>query len=106
MSNALISAYFTAWNAHDGDALARLFAPQSTYEDPTTHGPIPASQLPHHLTLLTTAFPDLRFELISETGTDTLRAVEWIMHGQNLGPLRPSLNPTQRVCCAQRYRRF
>lgn len=95
MSNPLIAAYFDAWNAHDGDALVRLFAPEGTYEDPTTRGPIPCAHLPNLLNLLTAAFPDLRFECVSETGTDTLRAVEWIMHGHNLGAFRPGLNPTQ-----------
>lgn len=33
--------YLAAWNAHDGAAVARLFAPGGTYVDPSLPGPIP-----------------------------------------------------------------
>ena len=92
--DALVGDYFDAWNAHDGAALARLFADGGTYEAPTTDGPVPAASMPRLVETLVDAFPDAAFERRSMTGTDARRTVEWVMRGHNQGPLGPGTNPT------------
>ena len=93
----LVGAYFDAWNAHDGAALARLFSRGGTYEDPATDGPVSASTLPQVVESLAAAFPDAAFERRRTTGEGTSRAVEWVMRGHNRGPLGPGMNPTGRA---------
>jgi steroid delta-isomerase-like uncharacterized protein len=99
MSDAdkLVGAYFDAWNAHDGAAMAQLFSPGGTYADPTTGDSVPASRLPQVVDALTAAFPDLAFERRSATGEGTSRVVEWVMRGHNRGPLGPGVSPTGRA---------
>lgn len=96
-ASALIEAYFQAWNRHDGAALPPLFAPGGTYEDPSTGGPQPATALPERVARLVALFPDLRFEPRPPVLAGDRCLVEWVMRGQNLGPLRDGVNPTERV---------
>jgi len=93
---SLIDAYFAAWNAHDGAALVRLFAPGGSYEDPSTRGAIPAAALPALLERLAGAFPDLSFERGPVLGLEARAAAEWTLRGHHRGPLWPGVNPTGR----------
>lgn len=92
----LVTAYFDAWNAHDGEAVAALFATDGTYEDPSTGGPMPAAGLPRLVAALVAAFPDVRFERTSTAISGSGTAVEWVMRGHNHGPLGPGLPATGR----------
>lgn len=94
--SSLVDAYFEAWNRHDGPALSALFAPGGTYEDPQTGGPVPAAALPDLVGRLVALFPDLRFEKVRRVDAPDRAVVEWIMRGQNLGPLREGVNPTEK----------
>jgi predicted ester cyclase len=80
-------AYFDAWNAHDGAAVAR--AVTGTYVDPTLPAPISGDDLAANVDGLCAAFPDLRFE---PEGTfvdgDTVTA-QWRMQGTNDGAALP-----------------
>jgi predicted ester cyclase len=87
------TAYFGAWNAHDGAAVAR--AVKGTYVDPTLPAPIRGDDLAANVDGLCAAFPDLHFV---EDGTnvdgDTVIA-RWRMQGTNSGaPLPGAPAPT------------
>ena len=92
--DSLVGAYFNAWNAHDGAALAGLFSAGGTYENPKTDGPVRASMMPRVVDALIGAFPDVAFERCSTTGAGTSRVSEWVMRGHNQGPLGPGTGPT------------
>lgn len=91
---AHIDAYFAGWNAHDGAAVARSFAPGGSYEDPTTGGPVPGAAVDGVVAPLCAAFPDLRFTPGAPIGGAGRYAVEWTLAGTNTGALRPGLQPT------------
>lgn len=96
-TDSLIHAYFAGWNAHDAEAVARTFAPEGTYEDPTTAGVVPAHAIATVVDPLCVAFPDLMFDYGAPIGDDTRCVVEWTMRGHNRGPLRAGVNPTEQV---------
>ena len=86
-------AYFDAWNAHDGDTVARLVT--GTYVDPTLPTPIRGDDLAANVDGLCAAFPDIRFveEGVNVDG-DTVVA-RWRMQGTNNGaPLPGAPAPT------------
>jgi steroid delta-isomerase-like uncharacterized protein len=75
--------YLDAWNAHDADAIVKIFAANGIYHDPTT-GEISGDAIGVNAKRLWSAFPDLSFEIVSiaEVGADRVVA-EWIMKGTN-----------------------
>lgn len=90
---AAVEAYFAAWNAHDGAAVAVAVA--GTYVDPTLPAPISGSDLAAYVDGLCAAFPDLAFvaePLIVDGETVVGR---WRMTGTNDGaPLPGAPAPT------------
>ena len=88
-----VEAYFAAWNAHDGAAVAA--AVTGTYVDPTLPGPIGGTDLAAYVDALCAAFPDLAFvpePLIVDGATVVGR---WRMTGTNDGaPLPGAPAPT------------
>ena len=88
--------YFAAWNARDPEAIAASFAPGGVYRDPNLPDGADAHGTAQYAAGLFEAFPDLRFELRSEsaTGEDAV-AAQWLMCGTNTGPFR-GLPPTGR----------
>ena len=86
-------AYFDAWNAHDGAAVAR--AVTGTYVDPTLPTPISGDDLAANVEGLCAAFPDLHFVHDgSYVDGDTVTA-RWRMRGTNDGaPLPGAPAPT------------
>lgn len=94
---ALVHAYFDAWNAHDGTAVARTFAPRGTYEDPTTGGPVAGVDVGRIVESLCAAFPDLSFERSEAVGDGGRWLVEWTMRGHNRGAIRAGINATGKV---------
>lgn len=85
MSNDLARRYFDAWNNHDPAAISGCFAPDGTYSDPTA-GTMPGAAVGGYAQALTAAFPDLRFDVESESQTADGRVVaQWVMRGTNSG---------------------
>ena len=87
--------YLDAWNAHDGDAIVRTFAPGGTYCDPTI-AEISGEEIAANAKRLWDAFEDLSFAIVSIAETGPGRVVaEWIMKGRNTGSFM-GLPPTGR----------
>lgn len=89
----IIHRYFAAWNNHDAAAIVATFAPDGTYEDPATGGPLTGSAIGDNAAKLWSALPDVHFEVASEDATATGAAAQWIMTGTNHGSLM-GLPPT------------
>ncbi len=89
--------YFSAWQAHDADAILASMTSDGTYADPLTGGPISGEGLRTYIEPLFAAFPDLNFEIVShdEIGGGRV-AARWIMRGTNTGSFR-GLPPTSRA---------
>jgi predicted ester cyclase len=91
--DAAAEAYFAAWNAHDGAAVAALV--DGTYVDPTLPAPITGGDLVAYVDGLCAAFPDLAFvsePLLIDGSTVVSR---WRMTGTNDGaPLPGAPAPT------------
>src|SRR3954447_273517 len=91
--DAAADAYFAAWNAHDGAAVAA--AVTGTYVDPTLPTPISGDDLAAYVDGLCAAFPDLAFvsePLLVDGSTVVGR---WRMTGTNDGaPLPGAPAPT------------
>lgn len=79
--------YFAAWNAHDAAAIVATFAPDGTYEDPATPGPLRGDAIGTHAAALWRSFPDLRFEIVSEQEAGGVVASQWMMRGTNHGAM-------------------
>ena len=87
------SAYFDAWNAHDGAAVARLVT--GTYVDPTMPTPIKGDDLAASVEGLCAAFPDLHFVIESTNVDGDTVIARWRMQGTNDGaPLPGAPAPT------------
>jgi steroid delta-isomerase-like uncharacterized protein len=79
--------YFDAWNRHDAAGVVATLAPDGTYTDPTTRGPLSGEALISYINGIVSAFPDLSFEIISAAPAgDGLVAGQWLMKGTNTGP--------------------
>jgi len=92
----LCNRYFDAWSRRDADAVLRTFAPDGTYADPGTGGPLAGEQIRAYVQGLWSAFPDLRFELgeVEPMGPDRVVGA-WRMKGTNTGSMS-GLPPTGR----------
>ena len=81
------TAYFDAWNAHDGAAVARTVT--GTYVDPTLPTPIKGDDLAASVDGLCSAFPDLHF-VVEGTNVDGDTVIaRWRMQGTNNGAPLP-----------------
>src|SRR4051812_11600188 len=89
-----VGRYFRAWNERDVSAVLAALAPDGTYTDPSTDGPLTGRTLEHYLSGFFAAFPDVTFEITSVCAGDDRLAVSWLMRGTNTGSLRPDLPPT------------
>ena len=58
-----------AWNRHDADAVIALYAEEATYHTPRFDHPLKGKVLADFIKSVLTAFPDLRFEVISRGDT-------------------------------------
>jgi hypothetical protein len=56
--------YFDTWNTRHPEAVVSSMAPNGTYEDPMTPGPISGPGLVGHVGGTLAAFPDLSFEIV------------------------------------------
>jgi steroid delta-isomerase-like uncharacterized protein len=84
----LAQRYFDAWNRRDPAAVLDTLAPNGTYTDPTTNGPIRGEPFAGYMKGLFSAFPDVSFEIASVgLAADDLVAAQWVMHGTNSGSM-------------------
>jgi predicted ester cyclase len=84
---AAATAYFDAWNAHDGAAVAR--AVTGSYVDPTLPAPISGGDLAATVDGLCAAFPDLRFVHEGNNVDGDTVISRWRMQGTNNGAPLP-----------------
>lgn len=88
-------AYFEAWNRRDPDAIVATFTSGGTYADPASDGELGGAAIGAYAARLFTAFPDLHFEEVgAPIASGETVATQWVMHGENAGPLYEGLPPT------------
>ena len=77
-----------AWNSHDADAIVALYAEGATYHTPRLDQPLKGKALADFIKSVLTAYPDLRFEVISRGDAGGgLVATQWVLRGTNTGTL-------------------
>jgi hypothetical protein len=90
--------YFDAWNSRSGVVVADTLTEDGTYSDPATPGPLSGPALAGYVDGLVTIFPDLSFDLVSESWlTENTLFAEWVMRGTNTGPLPGGAPPLGRT---------
>ena len=83
-----VERYFDAWNMRSADAVLAAMQSGGTFEDPMTGGPLSGDELARHAAGLFEAFPDLSFEIVSQTDIGPRSvAAQWVMRGTNTGPM-------------------
>ena len=88
--------YFDGWNRRDPAAVLATMAPDGTYSDPTTGGPLGGDAFAGYMRGLFSAFPDVSFEIVSVgQAAPDLVAAQWVMRGTNTGSMY-GLPPTGR----------
>lgn len=87
---------YAAWNAHDADAVAAVFAEDAVVREiggaGETHG---RAAVHARAAALLTAFPDLRLERVALVIDGERHADRWVLSGTHRGPLL-GLEPTGR----------
>jgi steroid delta-isomerase-like uncharacterized protein len=88
----------TAYNAHDADALAALYADDASYSNPHAGQGVTGKASVNFPKAVWAAYPDAFVELISvgETG-EGLVALQWVMRGTNTGKLSDGTPATGRT---------
>jgi steroid delta-isomerase-like uncharacterized protein len=87
-----------AWNRHDADAVIALYAEEATYHTPRFDHPLKGKALADFIKSVLTAFPNLRFEVISRGDTGGgLVAVQLVLHGTHTGSFMEGTPPTGRT---------
>lgn len=85
---AVAQRYFDGWNRRDPAAVLETMAPNGTYADPTTGGPIGGQSFSGYMKGLFSAFPDVSFEVASVgVAAPDLVAAQWVMRGTNTGSM-------------------
>jgi steroid delta-isomerase-like uncharacterized protein len=85
---AVSQRYFDGWNRRDPAAVLQTMAPNGTYADPTTGGPLSGEAFTGYMKGLFSAFPDVSFEVASVgPAAPDLVAAQWIMRGTNSGSM-------------------
>jgi steroid delta-isomerase-like uncharacterized protein len=91
---AIAQRYFDGWNRRDPAAVLDTMAPNGTYADPGTGGPISGDAFTGYMKGLFSAFPDVSFEIASVgLAAPDLVAAQWVMRGTNTGSMS-GLPPT------------
>jgi len=97
--NALevIQRFIDAWNRHDVDAVNALYAEGAIYHSPRFDHPLKGKALADFNKSVLTAYPDLRFEMISSGDIGGgLVASQLMLHGTHTGPFMDGTPPTNR----------
>jgi steroid delta-isomerase-like uncharacterized protein len=85
---AIAQRYFDGWNRRDPAAVLDTMAPNGTYADPTTGGPLSGDAFSGYMKGLFSAFPDVSFEIASVgLAAPDLVAAQWVMRGTNTGSM-------------------
>jgi len=85
---AVAQRYFDGWNRRDPAAVLATMAPNGTYADPTTGGPLSGEAFNGYMKGLFSAFPDVSFEIASiGVAAPDLVAAQWVMRGTNTGSM-------------------
>ena len=98
--NALevIQRFIDAFNRHDADAVNALYAEGVTYYNPRFDHPLKEKALADFNKSVLTAYPDLRFEMISSGDIGGgLGATQLMLHGAHTGPFMDGTPPTGRT---------
>ncbi len=87
-----------AWNSHDADAILALYAEGATYHTPRVDHPLKGKALADFIKSVLTAYPDVRFEVISRGDTGGgLVATQLMLHGTHTGAFMDGTPPTGRT---------
>ena len=82
-----LEQYFDAWNSHQPELVPAALTDGGTYEDPTTGGPLSGDALIASVAGVYAGFPDVHFEVVSQTTSGDTATAQWRMQGTNTGPL-------------------
>lgn len=92
-----VLAWYRAWNAHDGDALAALLGPGGVYSTPDRDAPLSPGELPGYLAELVSQFSNLRVAPAAIAANDSGQlVVPWVRQGLNDGAVE-GLPPSGRL---------
>jgi steroid delta-isomerase-like uncharacterized protein len=87
-----------AWNRRDADAVTALYAEDATYHTPRFDHPLKGRAIADFLKSVLTAYPDLRFEVISRGDIGGgLVASQLVLHGTHTGQFMDGTPPTGRA---------
>ena len=87
-----------AWNGHDAEALVALYAEGATYHSPCFSYPRKWQAIADFVKSVFTAYPDLRFEMISNGDTGGgLVASQLVLHATHTGRFMDGTPPTGRT---------
>ncbi len=84
----IVEKYFSAWNAHDTDAILATFTIDGTYSDPVGGKNLSGQNYADYASSLFITFPDLKLELIENSVASTgVIAAPWLLFGTHQGPV-------------------
>ena len=87
-----------AWNSHDADAIAALYAEGGTYSAPRAGEALTGKAISDYAKAVFRAYPDVSLEIISSGDTGGgLVATRWVLHGTHTGPYFDGSPPTGRT---------
>lgn len=96
-TQAVNDATYAAWNAHDADAVAAVFAEDAVLTEVGRPGEVRGrAAIRERAAMLLAAFPDFRLERIVLVVDGDRHADRWVMTGTNTGSLF-GLPPTGRA---------
>ena len=86
-----------AWNRHDADAVISFYAEGATYHTPRFGHTLKGKTLADFIKSVLTAYPDIRFEVISRGDTGGgLVATQLMLRGTHTGPFMDGTPATGR----------
>jgi ketosteroid isomerase-like protein len=88
---ALIERFYSAFDRHDGDAMAACYAPDARFRDPV-FGELNAPETAAMWRMLTARAPDLRVELVEHDADGERGTARWIAHYTFSTTGRPVVN--------------
>jgi steroid delta-isomerase-like uncharacterized protein len=98
--NALevVQRQLDAWNRHDAKTLVSLYAKGATYYSPCFEYPLMGQTIADFVKSVSTAYPDLRFEMISSKDTGGgMVASQLVLHATHTGWFMDGTPPTGRT---------
>ncbi len=96
-SAEIVEQYIAAWNGHKPEDIVALFHEEGSYWDPVVGQDIPGVAVEQYAQALITGFPDFQFEILSMKSIDDTVVFEWVMKGQNTGPMEAHPTTNQQL---------